>query len=684
MFFNILLMRQSQGQIIELVCPEASKSLNLTASCIVKKMSEFVQENGLIMYDDGSQLAIDAKINFEQDEPLHIDVNEKNAFLIMNEQLYEEKTLEGFDIKASTIGTVNVSILELNGCHLIKSCLNYILNLDQLTNYSIVKTWIINLSENLTLYKIHPFLIRKGMVLVLNQSLSGKVQTVKSFFVSDYLVNEERKLINVNRACNSFVKFLIKPVTNSSNQTFDLFYQFDKVFNSPGVYNIMVLMKNISTSLQLNIINNRNLDLVCNSLIGSEYTCSVLIYSSTINELIQLNDQNFKLIPRIVDFLGFDFPKDIGNFTFDSNLYLLTSSEFIFDTKLRGFEIFALESGKIQLDLIEFSFFKTNLSCASQMQDNFKLDNFPNTSKTWVLDLETGLNRINFDSYFQVKKGSVFRLVELGAKIGIDNSSDVVSDLMLIQVNSTFFTYKLDRFRNLRFTINSILDRLFYQNFFFNYDKIESNSSKLITASLFNSNLTKVINLSYQDRKFFEIKCEPRWLDMIVDCSFEALSTNRDENFTIDVDGKVLESYNIKKDGEIYSSFGLYVPKYLSNATADNFSANSFLLLKTEFKFDAVLESIELYAVQRCSIYIKIINFSNLCGKSCGNYLYNISYLPIGNNFISIGTFIVESGYNRLELLRLNVTKGSMFFVTQYSNCLAFESNKYEMYSDFK
>ncbi|CAF1049701.1 unnamed protein product, partial [Brachionus calyciflorus] len=274
---------------IELVCPSAPKTLNLTVNCMVKIISEFNKENALIVFDDGKELEINVTFNLkEENVPIKLDFNQSNAFLIMNEQFYENTTLKGFEIESSTNGVVNVSILELNGCRLVKSCLNFILDTDQLKNYKVYETWLFNLTENVTSYKIQPFSIQKGMILVLNQTSSGKVQTVKSNFVSDYIINNDG---NVNKAGNDLIKFRIKPITNSTNKS-ELFFNFDKVYKSPGVYNIMVTIGNDSTSLELNITNIGNLDLVCNFLTGPEYKCSVLIYSSTFNALAQLNNQN--------------------------------------------------------------------------------------------------------------------------------------------------------------------------------------------------------------------------------------------------------------------------------------------------------------------------------------------------------------------------------------------------------
>ncbi|CAF0897524.1 unnamed protein product [Brachionus calyciflorus] len=374
----------------------------------------------------------------------------------MNEQFHENTKLNGFEIESRINGVVNISILELNGCQFIK--LGY-------------------LTEDITSFEIQPFSIQKRMILVLNQTLSGKVQTVKSNFVSDYIINNDG---NVNNAGNGLIKFRIKPMTNSTNKS-ELFFNFDKGYKSPGVNNIMVMIGNDSTSLELNITNIENLDLVCNFLKGSEYKCSVIIYTSTFNALAQLNNQNFQLIPRLVNFLGFDFPKEISNIEIKRDGFLLTSSEFVFDSILTGFEIYAIEAGKIQCDLIEFSLCSTNLSCASQFKNNFRL-NLPIPTKTWVFDLKTGLNNIDFNFYYSITKGIVLRLVELDAKVGIDNSTNILSDLMLIQ-------------------INSILDRFFDQNFFFDQSSIENNKNfNLIVASLVNSSLTKKINLSYVNR----------------------------------------------------------------------------------------------------------------------------------------------------------------------------------------
>ncbi|CAF1065496.1 unnamed protein product, partial [Brachionus calyciflorus] len=209
---KFLLIRQLLAQNIELVCPRVSKSLDLTVNCIVKTISEFLEENALILFDDGTELELNATFQLKEDcEPIKPEVNESNAFLIMNEQFYENTTLNGFEIESRINGVVNVSILEVVECRQIKSCLNFILDTDQLANYKVYKTWLFNLTENLTSYKIEPFSIQKEMILVLNQTSSGKVQTVKSNFVSDYIINNDG---NVNKAGNGLIKFRIKPITD--------------------------------------------------------------------------------------------------------------------------------------------------------------------------------------------------------------------------------------------------------------------------------------------------------------------------------------------------------------------------------------------------------------------------------------------------------------------------------------
>ena len=147
-----------------------------------------------------------------------IDVNQTNSFLILNSQIYENSTLEGFKIGKNVSGRISVSLLKINGCNYVNSCSNYLLSLDTLTNFTIIKTWTFNLTDNST-YEIPPYEIQKGMIFLLNQTLTGKVKTIESNFVSDLMIDSQNKLTSVRKSGKTFSKFLIEPIFEQSNDS---------------------------------------------------------------------------------------------------------------------------------------------------------------------------------------------------------------------------------------------------------------------------------------------------------------------------------------------------------------------------------------------------------------------------------------------------------------------------------
>ena len=291
-FIFIFHLKKSQAQHVELVCPDIAKTLNLTIKCKIKLVSLSETDHGEINFTDSTRFSFNTASSQVLSQSF-ADVNKTSTFLLLNSFIKENTTLNGFEIATENNGSVKLSVFKTNVCVLDQNCLNSLVNSGKLPNYSVIKNWTINLISGIANYSINTsFQLEKGMIFLLDQTLTGKVMVTKSDFISDYQIDTNNNLIDISNSGSK--KFSIVPITTSLYKK-ESFYQIEKSFKTYGVYNVSVLIGNIGNTISINLIDLKSFELTCNQLMDSEAKCSVVYYSTSIENKIFINNQNYAL-----------------------------------------------------------------------------------------------------------------------------------------------------------------------------------------------------------------------------------------------------------------------------------------------------------------------------------------------------------------------------------------------------
>lgn len=113
--------------------------------------------------------------------------------------------------------------------------------------------------------------------------------------------------------------------------------------------------------------------------------------------------------------------------------------------------------------------------------------------------------------------------------------------------------------------------------------------------------------------------------------------------------------------------------------------SKSFLLVNSEFAFDANVYAFELNAAKNGNVEIEIASFGNLCSQfsSCAEYFRIHPYYP-DKSVLFKEKFFVSLGYNYIVMpYAVRVPKNSMIIIhTQHENQIHLDTMENYFYSD--
>ncbi|RMZ98266.1 hypothetical protein BpHYR1_020028 [Brachionus plicatilis] len=263
---------------------------------------------------------------------------------------------------------------------------------------------------------------------------------------------------------------------------------------------IIVIFKSYDGSI------SDNMEFNCGELLDQTIKCSIMCISLSNNSNIFLNHSleygEYNLSNSLVNFVGFSFPAHVSDLApADTNMYVLLSQKFLFNTQLKGFEVFALEDGQVKIELYDSKLCPSSELC---MFFSHKLMN-ENFIESWNLKLKSGLNRVWLPNSMQIKTASFLIIRVKSGKIGIDNSTDVFQDYALVngKLNSGLYLRKLHRVVSLRLCVNSIIEDSFYQGSIVLFKKFPKVPITVlnIRVALGNSKVVKQANIKQQNCK---------------------------------------------------------------------------------------------------------------------------------------------------------------------------------------
>lgn len=295
-------------------------------------------------------------------------------------------------------------------------------------------------------YIVSPFTVSRGNLLILDQTLGGLVELKSSQFRSDYLI-KGNKLIKLNS--NENIKISVK--VHSYMKMYETFYSLHHKYSFSDWYNLTVSISNTTLAKKIFISDFKNLFSSCYLSSFDSAKCSCLIYSQTVNDVLNANNERIALQDKKVNYIGYAFMDIKQDLNTTENKFYLLSIKIPSELFLKGFEIFANQYGQIKIDLLTCVL---NEPCFSKEKI---LKNSLNVTNTWVLNLNKGLNKIELPENALVTENSVFVLNQNNSIVSIDYGKKFLVD------------YKVNKYlelipMNSRFCLNILIGQYFYQN----------------------------------------------------------------------------------------------------------------------------------------------------------------------------------------------------------------------------
>ncbi|RNA23113.1 hypothetical protein BpHYR1_038270 [Brachionus plicatilis] len=570
----------------DLVCFNTTRPFNLTIQCSLRALTNSAE--GTIDFGDGSSSTF--KTNIDQPtSKKNTSIDSSFNYLLLNSEFLNDAEINGFRIKTDEPGLIELRLVEISNCGQTMSCSNFFSKIDIMPNFTTIYSWTINLTLEESDYRINQLNVSKGQLLILDQKADGQVMVESSSFVSDLKINInalEKNLKSIDS------KFSIRPLIENFVETL---HSFEKSYQTPGAYKLLISFNINSLIIEKNleIHSEQNFDFICSSFVQKKVNCSASLVSNFEMSKTTIQDHDYFPKPQVVDFLGIEFPPEPSEIFFHGSQFLLTSSEFRFDLKIRGFEIFATKRGYVWIKLVQVNICGLEESCLSYLSQTngaAEIKEF----KSWQINLDLGINRIILDFPCSASKGMVLLLDQYDGKVGMDNSANVLPDFQLIQTTTApNLKFKiLDRVKNMRFCVNILILENLFRYFIFTSHTFSTYGQKVLNGINNNSSISR--NVSLNKIKNIDFVCSNKTNDLTTKCWIEVITSQTNENLTISLENQLADKIVTLDKGRIAHSFGIDVPYSLGSTNA--VTKEQVVLLNSEFRFDSNLDSIELYA----------------------------------------------------------------------------------------
>ena len=322
---------------------------------------------------------------------------------------------------------------------------------------------------------------------------------------------------------------------------------------------------------------------------------------------------------------GFGYYKDFNltesNFTIDSSLdsqilvsnfpyqFLLSSTEFLIESYLIGFQFFSTTTDPIKINLYSSSMCSVE-SCSSYFSKYFLFS--ATKIKTWTIYPDIGENQhmlpisffVNFKSFFTIE---------------IEKKTQILS----VNTNQYFYPdyqilgRKLIPILNQQFVFKALTSTFFYKSIvqLRPTDDYNFESRILLPGTEKNSNEKKNMSIEVDDLEI---------LDQKLQFKIKIISQQSEATVLIDY-GDCIKEINNTKSIDARSYFGLNfdlqetnqklfrIENFFGNFESDKKRENeSYLVINSEFKYDAWVQGFNIRAVKNGDILLKVIYFKIL------------------------------------------------------------------------
>ncbi|CAF1038108.1 unnamed protein product, partial [Brachionus calyciflorus] len=450
-------------------------------------------------------------------------VSDLNGYFILPSTEFElDSLLTGFEFLSSRVSEIGIFVYDFENCK-NESCKNWIYKsfpyIDKYPNSVNCGSFItinglnrINLSQ--------PIWVQKGSVIVLYTRYSNPIliDSVNEYEISDYNFDNN---ITIKIDLKRNLRFCFRALVNQSFYYTKYNYfteiEFGKDENIKLVdLEAKIVGKNITLIKKINVTNVlelHDLDLTCDQYtydLNSNCTIELKSQNSNLNFTVDISDKTRMISSLLlnktmaINFFGFPISMHLLSIDYpfsSSNSFLLTNTEFIFDSYAIGFEFYSqtLCSSCFFITIISFDnmcqFTLSRSECLN------KLTTINNYKKIFELTVsaQKGLNMIYLKKPIWVNKGSIVmvRMSSNGYLFYDRTGNAKYSDYRVYMAidSKSFYTQRLDSVYNYAHYFNVLLDKKLYLTKYYFHHKFQAVGNYSVNVTFDSRILSKTIRI---------------------------------------------------------------------------------------------------------------------------------------------------------------------------------------------
>ncbi|CAF0710218.1 unnamed protein product [Brachionus calyciflorus] len=389
-----------------------------------------------------------------------------STYLLINSEFLFDSIMTGIATKALNEGKIEIYLMEFGDmCYDRNSSCGSVISSDlkRPSNYTLKFISVIFLRKNIQVYDLPTTFVRKGSMIVLNFTNNLiSLDTNENILYSDLYFSEKnlyfigskktrfifQVLINSN-----YYLTLVKFTTKFENETLESLNLVARINQDQKIYK-SIKIKDYGQSL----------DMRCSSY-DLSVNCFIFAFSYTLDGMIELRYSNktlsvFSIDGLINSFYGKSFQemKLVKLQNLNNSYYILPSTEFKLDSNLIGFEIFALNNGTLNIDIITVCHPNISDTCTYNLMNRVNKQIEFEITYSFELNITEGYNKIFLNSTFLVSKFSMvgFQYSMSSNITGVDYVQRFIYDYYLDKSKLLIPLY------NSRFMINCFVNKNFY------------------------------------------------------------------------------------------------------------------------------------------------------------------------------------------------------------------------------
>ncbi|RNA23122.1 Tetratricopeptide repeat 28 [Brachionus plicatilis] len=619
--------------------------------------------------------------------------NSFSYFIIPNAEIKFESVLYNVNLYASKSGAIEIGFLNFSVCGQVgESCWRYFYSNSIMPTAKVVYNWTFSLKNGYNSIPVNNAIVYKGLIPYISYVELGRVEieAIDSFIYSDYAFydSQRTRIIKISNEIPS--RFLI-------NFNIDQFYlPYQKMISLSVVSTNELTIKSYfeqkndsESQLKLNFASKKYLQLaivvngsILDREISFELTAISQLYSEFFFSIHESIEQIYSLNGSYKNYFGFDSLSNQVNtkYLYYNGLFLMNNAEFLTSENLIGFDISASDSGLIEILVLSIDDCKDQNLCSEYLNRTMMIKNYTVIDRVKLL-INTKVQRYYIPK-IKMLKSYMVAFEYNGGNIKASECSECIYSDYILRKDGTLIKDANYGTKNYRFLLNCIIETGYYVFKLSDSVKYSHTGEFDLTVGLKDKTLASQINVTVVEKQFLDFYCK-NLIDLEVKCHITGVSLARDTEFLVTGDSNFIE-YSINKTA-VVDFFGIDFLNY--NVVESNLyrpMSSEYILLNTEFLFDAYMIGFRVHALTSGLLYARIVEFGDICkeaNSSCASTFKTDTILQNLNPKLIFYQYISKND-DIFYLDKRYVKKGSMILLRFTDNLVGYEENGDHIYSD--